>query len=616
LAIGDQPSAIETSPGPTVTQAGLFGGIEENSKPKTKKTKAPSRASSEDPIGITTQHLRDFVEGGELPDGLLAEAQRLANQYQFFHWHLAFPEVFPQDGQAGFDLSLGNPPWDTLSPDQREFFGKWVSGLRSMSPEEQQKEIDRLLGDSAIAAQWVAHCRDLFALVHFLKHSGVFTLYAPGNLGKGDFNIYRMFVESALRRIRVGGFAAMVVPGGLYGGANASAIRKHLFDECELRHIFGLINTTRGWFEKVDIDRFAAFAAKCGGRTTIINTKFGLSGPEDLSRPAVQIEAEPIRQLAPDTYAIPDLRNISELTTSRKMYAACPTFGDRTPGLPFRHYSRELDMGNDRDLFTNDPAGLPVYEGRMIDHFDHRAKTYQSGHGNSAVWVEREFGDPAKAIVPQWRVLRERIPGKLGDRCDQFRIGFGDVANPRNQRSFTATLIPPGVICGDKVPTLDFGPENEWFFLPWLAVANTFAMDWLARCRLTSPKMAFSLLDSLPFPRPALTDSFVQTVAPVVLRLICTAPEMTPFWNRMAALGFVEPVPVGTVPTAALIEPTARIAARAELEAFIAVRVFGLKAQELSDLLDTFKAFRRSDERACQEFRTKRLILEAVERLA
>lgn len=148
-----------------------------------------------------------------------------------------------------------------------------------------------------------------------------------------------------------------------------------------------------------------------------------------------------------------------------------------------------------------------------------------------------------------------------------------------------------------------------------MAVANTFAMDWLARCRLTSPKMAFSLLDSLPFPRPALTDAFVQVVAPLVLRLVCTAPEMIPFWNRMATLGFVEPVPEGTVPPTALVEPVARATARAGLEAFIAVRIFSHSAQELSDLLDTFEAFRRSDERGHQEFRTKRLILEAFEQL-
>lgn len=93
---------------PLATQGGLFGGTEELPKAKTKKTKAPSRAGSEIPIGITTQHLRDFVEGGALPSGLLAEVKRLADQYQFFHYHLAFPEVF---ARGGFDLNLGNPPW-------------------------------------------------------------------------------------------------------------------------------------------------------------------------------------------------------------------------------------------------------------------------------------------------------------------------------------------------------------------------------------------------------------------------------------------------------------------------------------------------------------------------
>ncbi len=101
-----EPSTINSAP--STVQTGLFGGTEELPKAKAKKTKAPSHAGSETPIGITTQHLRDFVAGGELPDGLLAEAKRLADQYQFFHYHLAFPEVF---ARGGFDLNLGNPPW-------------------------------------------------------------------------------------------------------------------------------------------------------------------------------------------------------------------------------------------------------------------------------------------------------------------------------------------------------------------------------------------------------------------------------------------------------------------------------------------------------------------------
>ena len=118
----------------------------------------------------------------------------------------------------------------------------WVSGLRSMAPEEQQAAIQHLLDDADIAARWTEHCRDLFGLVHFLKNSGVFTLYSRGNLGRGDFNIYRMFVEAALRRTRQGGFASQVVPAGYYGGANASAIRKFVFDENRLQFLVGCEN--------------------------------------------------------------------------------------------------------------------------------------------------------------------------------------------------------------------------------------------------------------------------------------------------------------------------------------------------------------------------------------
>ncbi len=75
------PASLEASTPnqqPSTVQTGLFGGSEETPKAKAKNTKVPGRAGSEIPIGITTQHLRDFVEGGELPDSLRAEAKRLS----------------------------------------------------------------------------------------------------------------------------------------------------------------------------------------------------------------------------------------------------------------------------------------------------------------------------------------------------------------------------------------------------------------------------------------------------------------------------------------------------------------------------------------------------------
>jgi len=555
-----------------------------------------------------------------------------ARHYGFFHWHLAFPDVFeiPPDAgspdntflgwSGGFDVVLGNPPWDTLSPDQREFFGRWVSGLRSMAPAEQTEVIASLLNDPRIAATWAEHRRDLLALVHFLKNSGSFTLFAPGNLGKGDFNVYRMFVENALRRVAPGARASQVVPAGLYGGANASGIRRFMLDENQWEFLVGCENKGSVFFPGVHPQTwFAVYTAKRGGWTSDFRVAFGVDSLEKARRApqdAMRLDADLVRQLSPETYAVPDLQSTSDLSTTQKMYSACPAFGMKIAGTPIRHYLREVDMGTDRGLFTTDSEGLPVYEGRMIDQFDHRAKTYDSGHGNSAIWIERSFGDPAKAIVPQWRVLREKIPKKLGDRCDRYRVGFGDVANPRNVRSFVSTLIPPSVICGHKVPTLDFGEGNEWSYLPWLAVANSFAMDWLARARLTSPQMAFSLLDALPFPRPALDDSFVTSVAETVLRLICTSAEMTGFWNIMAGYGLCSLVPLDEIPGSALLDPQERALAKARLDALVAKDVFDLSREELSDVLDTFGVLQRREIKERGEYVTKGLVLESFDAIS
>lgn len=563
-----------------------------------------SRAASHP--GVTQAVLNNIAHDLPLSSALAPEIDRLASSWRFFHWHLTFPEVF---AKGGFDLVLGNPPWDTLSPDRREYFGQFQDGMRSLSPTDQDQVIDRLLENSVVASEWTDYQRRLFRLVHFLKHSGRFTLFARGNLGKGDFNVYRMFTETALKSARQGGCVALVLPGGIYGGANASAIRQFLMDKYQLLHLWGLSNTERGWFSDVDMSRFAAFAARRGGRTSTFLAQFGLMHPADLAREPVSIDADFLRHNAPDTYAIPDVRSAADLTVAAKMVNRYPPFGQTSNGPPIRHYQAELHMGNDRHRFTTDTTGLPLYEGRMIGQFDHRAKTYDSGHGNSSVWIERPFGDPLKAIVSQWTVRPEDVPAKLGDRCTRYRLCFRDVAQPRDVRSLIATLVPPGVICGDKVPTLDFGWEHEWAYLPWLAVANSFVMDWMVRSKLSSPKMSFTLVDSLPFPRPKLEDTWVRRAAPLVLALVCTAPEMTVYWNSMSGLDLSVRVPDGTVPPTALTDESARALARAEIDAIVGRDVFGLTRQELSDVLETFPIVKRQDEIVHGEYCTKRRIL-------
>ena len=244
----------------------------------------------------------------------------------------------------------------------------------------------------------------------------------------------------------------------------------------------------------------------------------------------------------------------------------------------------------------------------MVDQFDHRAKAYRSGRGRSAVWEPLPFGDQHKDIVPQWRLPPEKIPNKLGDRTARYRVGWCDVTAPRNERSLVAALIPPGVICGHKVPTVSFPEGFEWSYMPWLAVANSFCVDFLSRKKVAL-SMSITVLDSLPFPRLPLTHPVVNRLARLALRLTCTSREMTAYWNAMASYGLCEAIADGdTLPGFA--DPEQRAAARAEIDAVVARSLFDLSADELAAILDTFPVLRRREEKTYGEFRTKRLVLE------
>ena len=558
-----------------------------------------------------------------------SEIEHLSREYRFFHWHLAFPDVFrvpPKSAEAenqqtgcngGFDVVIGNPPWDTLSPDAKEFFSNFDPQVRCLTPAEQEARISDLLKSPRVSAEWTSWCRYLYAVVLFIKQSGRYLLFAPGNLGKGDFNVYRMFVETGLRVLRSGGCLGQVVPEGFYNGANCMAIRQRLFEHLELRKVFGFENAKGAWFEGVHKSaKFCIYAACNRGSTEEFAVAFNIRTQARLAEvsagEALSLPVSLVTEFSPDALAIMEFASQFEIDVARKMYTRQPRFGDKMAGPPTRTYMTEVHMGNDRDLFTEDPSGLPVYEGRMVGIFDHRAKGYASARGRSADWMEYDFSDPAKSICPQWRIQPDVLPAKLGTRLQQYRIGFCDVASPTNERSLVAALIPPNCVCGHKVPTITFEQAFEWSYMLWLAVANSYTMDYIVRKKV-SLSMTYGILDSLPFPRyGAPGDLCVRRLVELALRLTCTSSEMNSYWNAIAALGLVQPINVDG-PCAGYVSDLERRQALAEIEAIVARNVYGLTREELAYVLGTFPIVRRRDERAYGEYRTKRMILEVFD---
>jgi hypothetical protein len=569
----------------------------------------------------TLQTIEQHATGNEEVIKLITE---LGTHYRFLHPHLAFSGVFqqtqasPEGWSGGFDLVLGNPPWDTLSPDRKEFFSTYEPKIRFVDKTGQDAIVTELLGYPEIASRWDAHQRDLYASVNFMKASGRYHLFATGNLGKGDFNIYRMFVEAAMQLTRPDGYVAQVVPSGFYGGANTAAIRRELYEHWRLDRVLGFINTNDSWFVGVATGtRFAAYAARKGGMTEKVTVSFEVRSDADLRKAldgGTILSVDSIREQSPEALAIPEVTDTVDAALAARMSGRWPPLGNQNAGPPIRHYQAELHMGNDRNLFGDFELGLPVYEGRMVDQFDYRAKAYRSGRGRSAKWDELPFGSSDKAIISQWRLPADRIPNKLGDRTNQYRIGWCDVTAPSNERSLVAALIPPNVICGHKVPTLTFPDVFEWAYMPWLAVANSFCVDYLARKKVAL-SMSMTVLDSLPFPRLPIDHPVADRLARLALRLTCTGPEMGGYWNSMAEHGWCTPVDDGTIPPG-YVDQNVRAIVRAEIDAIVAHELFDLSSEELKSVLDTFPVLRRREEKQCNgEFVTKRLVLEQYQLL-
>lgn len=563
------------------------------------------------------------------------EVQRLAEEYRFFHWHLAFPQIFrllsteqreklaehhrgdawaaadnPDCGwNGGFDVMLGNPPWDTMSPDVKEFFSAFDPEVRFQDRAGQQAIVDRLLGFPEIRTSWESHRRHLYGSVHFIKNSGRYNMFAKGNLGKGDFNIYRMFVETALTKTRTNGIAAQIVPENLSNGPNAAAIRQHLFENTQLLQLLGFVNTNEAWFKEVHTAaKFCLYVARNGGRTSRFPTAFRLNDPADLTPTdsnRVQMDVTLIHELSPDALAVPELESQEAVDLSIKTYERWPKFGDTERWKPTREYMREIDMGNDRHLFNSEGQGIPVYEGRMVGQYDHRAKGYVSGRGRSAVWNDLEFGSPAKHIEPQWWIDRDKLPQKVLQRVSQYRIGFCDVASPTNERSLVATIIPPDTVCGHKVPTIMLAGEDLAYSLWWVAVANSFALDYMVR-RKVSLSMTYTTLDSIPIPNPPLDEPSVRRCVELAARLVCCGNEMQPLWAKLRQEGWVP------ADDSQLCEnEESRLIARAEIDAIVARDILGLTTAEMQFVLNDFPTAAKYEIARWGSFRSRDLILSA-----
>ena len=578
------------------------------------------------------------------------EARAIARQEEFLHWEAAFPGVW-RDWQSrrpdgGFDAVIGNPPWDRIKLQEVEWFATRASQIALAPTAAARRAAIRRLRDQGdpLAPQFDAAKERADKLGRLVRTSGSYPL-----LGGGDINLYSLFVERALSLIKPDGLVGLLTPSGIYADKTAARFFQSLSTTGRIGGLFDFENRRLGtdlppFFPDVD-SRFKFCALVFGGEERHFDQTicaFFLHDTREIADPQRCFALTPsdFSRVNPNTGTAPVFRTRRDADITRRIYENHPVLVDRSGteerrAWPVRYHTM-FHMTNDSGLFRTaaqldadgfyrvagnrwkkgDEVCFPLYEGKMVQAFDHRAASVVVNPNNLNRPAQPRDATLEQHMDPDWlpdpqfwtRADVAEWPTNLG-----WAVAFKDVTSPTNVRTMIASLVPCAGF-GNTLPLLlpRAGESGAFREHAWLLAAcfNSTVFDFVARQKVQGQHLNWFVVEQLPvLARHEYNRRFGNTTARNLVRdhllqLTYTAHDMAPLARD---LGYGEP-PVRWA-------PEQRRHLRARLDALY-FHLYGLSREDAAYVLDTFPIVRRQDEATYGIYRTRALILAYMNALA
>lgn len=546
----------------------------------------------------------------------LAAVAAARDRYRFLHWHVAFPAVWES---GGFDVVLGNPPWERVKLQEKEFFAARAPEIATAPNKAARDRLIKQLAedDPALWAAFEAAKREAEGASHFIRSSGRYPL-----CGRGDVNTYAVFAELMRSLVARTGGVGCLLPIGIATDDTTKLFFGDLINSRALESLYGFENEERV-FSGLHHERKFCLMTLVGSARRSDHAEFAFFARriEHLGDPdrRFTLTAEEIALLNPNTHTCPVFRTRRDAELTMAIYRRVPILvRDGDPdGNPWGvRFSTMFHMANDSHLFRTrdqlegsgaelegnifvheDERWLPLYEAKMLHHFDHRWATYDNGETQELTPDEKS--DPERVVIPRYWVRGTEVDAQLSDQPQGWLMAFRNVTNPTNERTLVASLIPR-VAVGHSAPLVFTTPTKLMSAL--VAIWTSFICDYVARQKLGGLNLTFGYLNQFACPPPAILSRTL--VAPRVLELVYTAIDLAPFARD---LGY-EGRPFDW-------DPARRALIRAELDAAM-FRLYGIDREDVEYIMETFPVVKRRDEQQFGEYRTKRLILERYDAMA
>ena len=578
-----------------------------------------------------------------------AEILRLREQYQFFHWHLTFPDVFrvptkdeePENEKAGwsggFDVVLGNPPWENTPLKEQEWFAAYRPDIAQVEGVKRKRMIETLAAnDPALYSSFHEALRHADGVSHFVRNSERYPL-----CGRGRINTYAIFAETNQLLLERAGRIGCIVPTGIATDDTTKLFFGDLMVSHSLVNLFAFENEAK-LFPGTDHRMKFALLTIAGSSTCVNKAEFAFSlyRIDDLNEEErhFSLSAADMELLNPNTLTCPTFRSKRDVELTKTIYRQVPVLiKEGTPEInpwDFKVYMM-FHMTNHSHLFRSreqletdgwtlkgnvfykgNERCMPLYEGKMVSYFDHRFGTYegqtqsQANQGKLPEMTEQQHTDPSLLSIPHDWVHESHLPNLLHDGRKALLV-FRDIARSTDSRTAIFSILPI-VPCGNNLPIAVLEPEYTREVTYLAASTSSFVFDYVARQKVGGTHMNFFILKQLPVLPPDLytipcrwdnRESLGDWIWPHAFELIYTSWDLEPFARDCGYDG----------PPFRWNEER-RFLLRCELDAAY-FHLYGIERDDVDYIMETFPIVKRKDEKEYREYRTKRVNLEIYDEM-
>ena len=584
-----------------------------------------------------------------VPAATRDEIDRHAKRYGFFHWHIAFPDVFwvPEGSgvagnkaagwSGGFDVVLGNPPWEHTELKEKEWFAVSRPDITSAPTGSARKRMIAALEeeDPALYGAFHEDLRRADGVSQFVRESGRYPL-----CGRGRINTYAIFAEWMRTILSPVGRVGCILPSGIATDDTTKFFFQDLMESRSLASLYDFENREK-IFAAVDSRvKFCLLTLSGSARPVAGGAEFAFfahrtTDLRDAERRFI-LSADDIALLNPNTRTCPVFRSRRDAEITKAIYRRVPVLVREGPpeenpwGVSFRQglFNMTSDSGlfRTRDVLEaegweldgnvfrkGDHAYLPLYEAKMCDIFDHRAarvvisSTALIRQGQPDALSVAEHEDPSCVPEARYWVEQRHVLDAHASKAwtSRWVIVWRRVSSTTNERTFLPTILPLSGI-GDSLFAAFAKPELTRAASALQPIFGAFSFDFLTRQKLGNVNLSFFIVAQLPVLPPSdLTEAtpwdtttlVLDWILPRGLELTYTSHDLAPFARDCGYDG----------PPFRWNEER-RFHIRCELDAAF-FRLYGIARDDVDYILDTFSIVKRHDIKRHGDYRTKITIL-------